>query len=393
MSVAVGRSAVARRVSAIPPSGIRKYFDLVSTLQGVISLGVGEPDFSTPEHISQQAITSLQRGETSYTSNYGLLELRQLLSRHLERLYGVAYDPASELLVTVGVSEALDLALRAIVDPGDEVIIPDPTYVSYVPCTILAGGVSVRIPTTAARQFVPDPEQIAAAITPRTKAILLGYPNNPTGAVAPRETLEAIARIAVERDLVVISDEIYDRLVYGIEHTCVASLPGMQERTVLLGGFSKAYAMTGWRIGYAAARAELVEAMMKVHQYTVMCAPTQAQVAAIEALRHGEADVQRMRGEYDRRRRAIVDGFNELGLDCFEPRGAFYAFPSIARTGLSSEAFAEGLLQEERVLVVPGSVFGPSGEGYVRCSYAASLPHIHEALHRINRFATRHRAG
>jgi aminotransferase len=384
------RRVVSQAVEAIPPSGIRKYFDLVSTMRDVISLGVGEPDFSTPWHISQHAVESLQQGETSYTSNYGLIELRRLLSNHLEHRYQVSYDPTSELLITIGVSEALDLALRAILDPGDEVLIPDPSYVSYVPCTILSRGIPVPIATQADEHFIPDPARIAAAITPRTKAIILGYPNNPTGGVAPRAILEKIARIAAEHDLIVISDEIYDRLVYGQEHTCVAGLPGMRDRTILLGGFSKAYAMTGWRVGYAAAPPELVEAMMKVHQYTVMCAPTQAQIAAIEALRSGEPDVQRMVAEYDRRRRVIVKGLNDLGLTCFEPKGAFYAFPCIASTGLTSEQFAEGLLQEERVLVVPGNVFGACGEGYVRCSYAASLPKITEALARIERFIRCH---
>ncbi len=391
MEIAIRRSAVSERVRAIPPSGIRKYFDLVSSVRDVISLGVGEPDFSTPWHISRHAITSLQQGETSYTSNYGILELRQLLSEHLDRRYHVSYSPTQEMMITVGVSEALDLALRAVIDPGDEVIIPDPSYVSYIPCTVLAGGVPVSILTTAEQQFIPDPVQIAAAITPRTKVLLLGYPNNPTGAVASRATLLSIARIAAEHDLIVISDEIYDRLVYGQEHTCVAALPGMRDRTILLGGFSKAYAMTGWRVGYACARPELLEAMMKVHQYTVMCAATQAQVAAIEALRNGEPEVEQMVAEYDRRRRVIVKGLNDIGLPCFEPHGAFYAFPSIQGTGMTSEAFAEGLLREEHVLVVPGNVFGAGGEGYVRCAYASSLPKINEALERIDRFRQRHR--
>ncbi|MCL4545779.1 MAG: aminotransferase class I/II-fold pyridoxal phosphate-dependent enzyme [Chloroflexi bacterium] len=386
----VGRLRVSQRVREIPASGIRKYFDLVNTIPDVISLGVGEPDFSTPTHISSAAVAPLQDADyiaTHYTSNYGLLSLRQALASHLGRLYGVSYDPASELLITVGVSEGLDIALRALVDPGDEVIIPEPSYVSYIPCTVLAGGVPVMVPTFERDGFEPQPEAIAAAITPRTKVILLGYPNNPTGAVARRETLERIVALAIEHDLFIISDEIYDRLVYGQHrHVCVSSLPGAQERTILLGGFSKAYAMTGWRVGYAAAPPDVLEAMMKVHQYIIMCAPSLAQMAAEVALQTGEDDVARMVAEYDRRRRAIVDGLNALGLPCFEPQGAFYAFPDVSPTGLSSSEFAERLLREEHVLVVPGDAFGPAGAGHVRCSYATALPKIEEALTRIGRF-------
>jgi aminotransferase len=392
MSKATERQAIAQRVRAIPASGIRRYFDLVSTIPDVISLGVGEPDFPTPEHVSAAAGAPIARADfaaTHYSSNYGLLSLRLALAHHLERRYGVTYDPSCELLITVGVSEALDLATRAIIDPGDEVIIPEPSYVSYIPCTVLAGGVPVMVPTYAAQQFEPDPAAIAAAITPRTKAILLGYPNNPTGAVATRETLQRIVQIAEEHDLILLSDEIYDRLVYSGEHVCLSALPGARERTILLGGFSKAYAMTGWRVGYAAARAEILEAMMKVHQYVIMCAPSPAQMAAEEALKSAEADVVRMVAEYDRRRHVLVDGLNRIGLSCFEPRGAFYAFPDISSTGLGADEFAEGLLRQEHVLVVPGEAFGPAGAGHVRCCYATALPLIEQALTRMERFVRR----
>ncbi|MDW8254903.1 MAG: aminotransferase class I/II-fold pyridoxal phosphate-dependent enzyme [Chloroflexota bacterium] len=383
------RNQVAKLVSSIPPSGIRKFFDLLASLDNVISLGVGEPDFVTPWHIREAAMYGLERGETSYTSNYGLIELRVEIARHLERLYQVRYDPTREILVTVGVSEGLDLAMRAILDPGDEVLCPDPGYVSYRPCIMLAGGTVVPVPTTFANGFKVRAEEIEERVTPRTKAILLGYPSNPTGAVLSRDELAAIARVAERHDLIVVADEIYDRLVYGVEHTCFSSLPGARDRTILLGGFSKSYAMTGWRIGYACARPDLIEAMMKIHQYTMLCAPVIAQIAAIEALRYGERDVQAMVEEYDRRRRVMLDGFRRLGLDCSEPRGAFYVFPSIARTGLSSEAFAERLLNEERVAVVPGSAFGEQGEGHIRCCYATSLDEIEEALRRIGRFLAR----
>ncbi|MDP2727871.1 MAG: aminotransferase class I/II-fold pyridoxal phosphate-dependent enzyme [Dehalococcoidia bacterium] len=377
---------LSRKVDQIPPSGIRKFFDLLASIEGVISLGVGEPDFVTPWHIREAGIYSLEKGHTSYTSNYGILDLRFELARHLERLYGVEYDPGDELLITVGVSEALDLAMRAILNPGDEVIVPDPTYVSYIPCTILAGGTPVPVPTRLEEDFQLSPADVAARITPQTKAIILGYPNNPTGAIMDREKLEGIARLAEAHDLLVISDEIYDRLVYGVEHVCFAALPGMKQRTILLGGLSKAYAMTGWRIGYAAAPPEIMEAMVKVHQYTIMCAPTMAQYAALEALKSGEPAVQEMLEEYDRRRRIIVRGLNEIGLSCFEPRGAFYAFPSIRSTGLSSEEFAQRLLVEEKVVVVPGNAFGLCGEGHVRCCYATSMENIEQALERIGRF-------
>jgi len=383
-------SPLSQRVLQIPPSGIRKFFDLMASIEGVISLGVGEPDFVTPWRLREAAIYSLEQGYTMYTSNYGIPELREELARHLARRYGVEYDPEQELLITVGVSEALDLALRATIDPGDEVIGPDLGYVAYQADVILSGGVYVPVPATAENEFKIMASDVEARITERTKAILIGYPSNPTGAVMTRPELAQVAEVARKHDLLVLSDEIYDRLVYGIEHTCFPSLPGMKERTILLGGFSKAYAMTGWRVGYAAAPAEIIEAMMKVHQYTIMCAPIMSQMAALEALKAGEASVQEMVAEYDRRRRIMVKGLNEIGLQCHEPKGAFYAFPSIKSTGLSSEEFAERLLREEKVVVVHGNTFGERGEGYVRCCYATSLEEIEEALQRMGRFVNRY---
>ena len=384
-------SKVAERVASIPPSGIRRFFDIAATMQDVISLGIGEPDFTTPAHIIEAGVEALRRGETHYTSNAGILELRQAIAENIARLYGVQYDPAKEIFVTVGVSEGLYLALTALLNPGEEVIVPEPCFVAYVPEVVLAGGVPVRIPTWVENNFEVTAEEIERAITPRTKALLIGYPNNPTGAVMSRERLMAIAQLAERYDLVVISDEIYDRLVYGVEHICFASLPGMRERTIVLQGMSKAYAMTGWRVGYAAGSAELIAPMLKIHQYTIMSAPTVAQIAALRALEHGEEDVQYMREMYDRRRRLIVAGLNNIGLSCFEPKGAFYAFPCIRATGLSSMEFSERLLMEEKVAVVPGSAFGECGEGFVRCSYASSLENIEEALNRMARFVQRHR--
>jgi aminotransferase len=384
------REFVAGKVRAVPPSGIRRFFDIAATMDDVISLGIGEPDFDTPAAIVRAGVDSLAAGETHYTSNSGILELRIALSEHLERLYGVRYDPETELLITVGVSEALYLALAATVEHGDEVIVPEPCFVSYNPEVIFAGGTPVNVCTSAGNDFQVLAPQIEEVIGAKTKSLLLGYPNNPTGAVMSHERLLEIARLAEEHDLLVISDEIYDRLVYGVEHTCFASLPGMHRRTILLGGFSKAYAMTGWRIGYAAAPAEILSAMRKVHQYTIMSAPTTAQHAALEALRHGDPAVQEMRARYDRRRRLIVDGLNNIGLRCFEPRGAFYAFPSIAATGMTDEEFSERLLMEEKVACVPGSAFGTCGAGHVRCSYATAYHQIEEALERMARFAQRH---
>jgi aminotransferase len=384
------RDFVSSRVAGVPPSGIRRFFDIAATMEDVISLGIGEPDFITPKPILEAGIRSLQAGETQYTSNSGVLELRQALSVHLERRYGVSYSPEDELLITVGVSEALYLALTAVIDPGDEVIIPTPCFVSYQPETLFTGGVPVPLKTSVEDDFQIRAGDLESLITPKTKVILMGYPNNPTGAVMSRDKLEEVARIAQEHDLLVISDEIYDRLVYaGHEHVCVATLPGMRERTITLGGFSKDYAMTGWRVGYAGAPAPILAALHKVHQYTIMSAPTTSQAAALHALTHGEESVQAMVAEYDRRRQLIVSGLNELGLTTFEPRGAFYAFPRIDSTGMDDETFAETLLQEERVAVIPGNAFSADGN-YVRCSYATSYENIEEALERLRGFMGRH---
>ena len=380
-----------QRVNQISPSGIRKFFDLLTSIEGVISLGVGEPDFATPWHIREAAISSLEKGYTMYTSNLGMPELRQELSRYLKENYNLEYDPDNELLITVGVSEALDLAMRAMLDPGDEVIMPDPCYVSYNPCVILAGGTPIMVPTNEETNFEISATDIEARVTNRTKAILIGYPANPTGAVMTRDKLAQIAQVARRHQLLVISDEIYAKLVYGVEHTCFATLPEMRESTILLGGFSKAYAMTGWRVGYAAANREIIAAMTKIHQYTIMCAPTMGQVAALEALKSGEESAAEMIEDYNRRRLVMVKGLNNIGLPCFEPRGAFYAFPSIKGTGMTSEEFAEKLLVEEKVAVVPGSAFGQCGEGYVRCCYATSLAEIEEALSRMKRFVKKHK--
>ncbi len=369
-----------------PASGIRKFFDIVSQMQDVVSLGVGEPDFVTPWRIREACIYSLEKGYTNYTSNYGLLELRRLITDYLSERWGLDYNPDNQVLITVGVSEAMDLALRTITNPGDEVLVPEPCFVSYKPCVMFAGGVAVPITTSIDTNFAVTPEQIEAAITPRTKAMILSYPSNPTGATISRETLQKIMDLAVKHDLYVISDEIYDRLTYIGAHTCVPTLDGAYERTILLNGFSKAYAMTGWRIGYAAANPEIIDSMMKIHQYTMMCAPIMAQIAAIEAMKNGEGDSDKMVEEYDRRRKLIVSGFNSIGLECFTPGGAFYAFPSIKRTGLTSEEFSERLLFEEKVAVVPGNAFGQCGEGYVRCSYATAVDKIRIAVERISNF-------
>jgi aminotransferase len=381
---------VSERMATIPPSGIRRFFDIAATMEDVISLGIGEPDFDTPEPIVQAGIKALKRGETHYSSNAGLMALRQAIAAQIERMYGPSYDPASEVLVTVGVSEGLYLALAATLDPGDEVIVPEPCFVAYAPEVVFAGGKPVVVQATVENDFQVTAEDIAAAITPRTKALLIGYPSNPTGAVMSRERLSAIAAVAEQHDLLVISDEIYDRLVYGMNHVCFPSLPGMRSRTILLQGFSKAYAMTGWRVGYVVAPTEIMGTIYKVHQYTIMCAPTVSQYAALAALREGEPYVEEMVAEYDRRRRLIVGGLNEIGLACFEPQGAFYAFPSIRISGLDENEFAEELLQEEGVALVPGSAFGEAGRGYVRCSYATAYEKIEEALERLRRFVRRH---
>ena len=384
------RNFVAQHIASVPPSGIRKFFDIAATMDDVISLGIGEPDFVSPEPILNAGIRALQEGETHYTSNSGILELRLAVAAHLQSLYDVEYAAEDEILITVGVSEALYLALTAVIERDDEVIVPTPCFVSYQPEVVFAGGVPIALPTKPEDEFQVLAEDVAKLITPKTKAILIGYPNNPTGAVMSRERLLDLARLAEKHDLLVISDEIYDRLVYGgHEHTCFASLPGMAARTILLGGFSKNYAMTGWRIGYAAAPSALLSAMRKIHQYTIMSAPTAAQFASIEALRSGEGYVQEMRAEYDRRRQLIVSGLNQLGLTTFEPRGAFYAFPSISASGMDDETFADTLLREEKVALVPGSAFGAEGN-FVRCSYATAYEKIEEALERMRRFMERH---
>jgi len=387
------RGNISQHVQAIPSSGIRRFFDLLASIDGVISLGVGQPDFVTPNQIRQAAIKSIESGETFYTSNYGLVELRAAISRHLNRLYGVRYDAGTEIIVTAGVSEALSIALEAILDPGDEVLSPDPGYVAYMPCVLLAGGKYLQVPTRAADGFQLRPEEIERRITPRSKALLIGYPANPTGAVMSRETMLAVAAIVEKHNLFVISDEIYDRLVYETEHVCFSTLPNMRERTILLGGFSKAYAMTGWRLAYTCARSELTEAMMKVHQYVMMSAPTPAQFAAIEALNSGEEDVRGMVAEYDRRRKFVISALNGMDLPCFEPRGAFYAFPNIGSTGMNDETFAERLLVEERVAVIPGSAFGEAGAGHVRICYAQSYDLLEQAMERMRKFVSRNRVG
>jgi aminotransferase len=389
MEGAVGKDVLSARVRAVKPSGIRRFFDIAAAMPDIISLGVGEPDFVTPDPIRQAGIRSIEAGETHYTSNYGTLELREAIAAHLERLYGLRYDPRTEILVTVGVSEGVDVAMRALLDPGDEVLIPDPGYVAYEADVALAGGTVVPVHTSVEDHFEVKAAALEARLSPRSKVILLGNPNNPTGGVIEAEELGRIAELAQRHDLYVLSDEVYSRLVYGGEHACIAALPGMRERTILVDGFSKAYAMTGWRIGYACAPAHILEAMLKVHQYAIMCAATPSQAAALEALRHGEEHVRAMVAEYDQRRRLIVAGLNAAGLACYEPRGAFYAFPSIARTGLTADDFAEQLLYQEHVAVVPGSAFGQAGEGFVRCAYCTASEKIEEAVTRIARFVTR----
>ena len=378
-------------VASLPPSGIRRFFELLDEATGVISLAVGQPDFSTPAQITNAASEAMLAGNTGYTSNYGLPELREMLSRQLERLYGVRYSPHDELMLTSGVSEALDIALRALIDPGDEVLVPEPAYVAYQPVVLLAGGRYVPVPTEPEHNFVVTAAALEERITSATKAILIGYPSNPTGVVLDRAAMESIARVAEEHGLFVIADELYDRLVYGVEHVCFPSLEGMWKQTILLGGFSKAYAMTGWRLGWVAAPPLLLEAMMKIHQYIMMSAPTAAQYAAIEALTSGEEDVRGMVAEYDRRRLLVLDRLRGMGLPTVEPRGAFYAFPDIRSTGLDDLAFAEALLEEERVAMVPGSAFGESGRGFVRICYAADYGDIEEAMDRTARFVARRR--
>lgn len=377
---------VSDRVDKIPKSGIRKFFELTIGMDDIISLGVGEPDFVTPWHIREACIYSLEKGYTMYTSNYGILELREVISDTISD-YGISYSPEDEILVTAGVSEGFDLAIRATVNPGDEVLIPEPCYVSYKPCTILAGGKPVTVPTKVEDSFKVLPEDIENGITEKTKVLVLSFPSNPTGAVMTKKELEAIADIAVEHDIFVISDEVYDKLTYEGKHTCFSTLNGMRDRTIYLNGLSKSYAMTGWRVGYAAGCPEIIEAMMKIHQYTALCAPITAQMAAIEALKRGDGPLKEMVTEYNHRRRLIVKRLNEIGLSCFEPKGAFYAFPSIEATGLSSDEFCEKLLKEEKVAVVPGDAFGDSGKGFIRCAYAASMEDLLEAALRMDRFS------
>ena len=374
-------------VQAIPPSGIRRFFDIAAEMEDVISLGVGEPDFVTPWSIRESCVYGLEQGYTSYTANRGLWELREEICALQKRNFNIDYDPKTNVLVTVGVSEALDIAMRAILTPGDEILIPEPCYVSYKACASLAGAVAVAVPAKIENNFSITPADLEAHVTNKTKALLIGYPNNPTGAILTKEQLMDIAKFAQEHDLIVISDEIYGDLTYGGErHVCFAGLPGMKDRTILLKGFSKAYAMTGWRIGYAMSNPAIISAMTKIHQYTMLCAPITAQIAAVEALRHGEKYMKKMVSEYDKRRRLIYDGLTNAGLKCFEPKGAFYIFPDITSTGLTSEEFAEQLLMKEHVALVPGTAFGQCGEGYVRCSYATSVTKISEAIARIEHF-------
>lgn len=378
---------LSRRAVAIKPSGIRKFFDIAAEMDDVISLGVGEPDFKTPWNIRRAGIESLERGHTWYTANSGLMQLREAACGYLKRRFTLEYDPKKELLITVGGSEAIDIAIRALVEPGDEVLVVEPSFVCYTPITELTGGVPVPIATRAEDAFRLTPEQLKAAITPRTKLLILPFPNNPTGAVMRRAHLEAIAGVLRGTGIMVLSDEIYAELTYGDErHISFAEIDGMKERTILVQGFSKSYAMTGWRLGYAAGPAPVIKQMTKIHQFSIMCAPTTSQYAAVEALRNGDADIEEMRGQYDMRRRLLVDGLNRMGLDCFSPEGAFYVFPSIRSTGLSSSEFCMRLLEAERVAVVPGDAVGESGEGFVRISYSYSVNHLLEALKRIDRF-------
>ncbi len=383
------KSWVSPRVQNLEPSGIRKFFDVVLQMDDVVSLGVGEPDFVTPWHVREEGIYALEKGRTTYTSNSGLLELRQEISRYLSEQYQVDYRPKDQILVTIGASEAIDLAIRAVIQPGDEVLIPEPSYVSYSPCVILAGGVPIAVPTTEKTRFRLAGKDLESCITNKTKMLILPYPNNPTGAIMEVDNLWDIAAVLKKHDLLIVSDEIYSELTYNTKHVSIASLPQMYEKTLVINGFSKAFAMTGWRLGYIAGDCDLIAAMTKIHQFSIMCTPTISQYAAIEALRNGMDSVEKMRKEYDLRRKFLVHGLREMGLKCFEPQGAFYVFPSIKGLGLSSEEFCDRLLHEERVAVVPGNAFGKCGEGYIRCSYAYSLKNLELALVRIKRFVDR----
>lgn len=380
------RNFLSEKVTSLKPSGIRKFFDIVSEMKDAISLGVGEPDFDTPWHIRDEGIYSLERGRTFYTSNAGLKDLRKEIANYIERTQKISYNPDTEILVTVGGSEAIDIGLRAVINPNDEVIIPQPSYVSYEPCAILANAKPVIINLKAENEFRLKPEELLNAITPKTKVLILPYPNNPTGAIMEKEDLEAISKIIIEKDILVMSDEIYSALTYKNSHVSIASIEGMKERTILINGFSKAYAMTGWRLGYACAPKEILSQMTKIHQFAIMCAPTTSQYAAISALKNGDSDVETMRRAYNQRRRFLMNAFKEMGLECFEPYGAFYVFPCIKKFGMTSEEFATKLLMEEKVAVVPGTAFGNCGEGYLRISYAYSLENLKLAIERINRF-------
>lgn len=384
------KSFVADKVKDMPPSGIRKFFDVVNEMKGAISLGVGEPDFETPWHIREEGIYSLEKGRTVYTANAGLIELREEICNYLHRRYNLNYTAKTQTLVTVGASEGIDLAIRAIVNPGDEILVPEPSFVSYKPCVVMAGGIPVVIATQAKNQFRLTPEELEEHITPKTKAIIFPYPNNPTGAVMEKEDLEKIVNILRNKNILIISDEIYSELTYTDNHVSIASFPDMYEKTVVLNGFSKAYAMTGWRMGYAAGPADIIEAMTKIHQYCIMCAPTLSQYSGIEALRNGDRDVLDMVKAYNTRRKLMVNSFRDMGLDCFEPLGAFYVFPSIQKTGLTTDEFVAKLLEEEMVAVVPGNAFGDCGEGFIRCSYAYSVDNLNEALKRIRKFVKKY---
>lgn len=381
---------IAEKVRVMPPSGIRKFFDIANEIGDAISLGVGEPDFDTPWHIREEGIYSLEQGKTIYSANAGLLELREEICKYMKRRFELEYCHKTQTLVTVGGSEGIDLALRTILELGEEVLVPEPSFVSYKPCVVLAGGVPIPVPTREEDDFKLTPEILEKYITPKTKALILSFPNNPTGAIMEREDLQKIADMIRDRDILVIADEIYAELTYGDKHTSIANIEGMYDRTIILSGFSKAYAMTGWRLGYALGPVPLIKAMTKVHQYAIMCAPTTSQYAAIEAMRNGDDDVRTMCTAYDERRRIMIDGFRNMGLSCFEPKGAFYVFPSVQRTGMTSEEFAEKLLREQKVVVVPGTAFGDSGEGFIRCSYAYSVEQIKEALGRIEIFVEKY---
>ncbi len=380
------RDPLNKIVTEIKPSGIRKFFDIVSEMKDAISLGVGEPDFDTPWHIREEGIYSLEKGRTFYTSNAGLAELKEEICHYLKRRFGLSYNPAKETLVTIGGSEAIDIGLRAMLDPGDEVLIPQPSYVSYLPCVTLAGGVPVVIELKAENEFRLTKQEVLDAVTEKTKVLIMPFPNNPTGSIMTREDLKEIVDVVLEKDLFVISDEIYSELTYGGNHVSIAEFPGMKERTVIINGFSKSYAMTGWRLGYAAGPENVITQMVKIHQFAIMCAPTTSQYAAVEALKNGDNDVQMMRGEYDKRRRYVVNALRGMGLGCFEPKGAFYVFPDIRGTGMTSDEFANRLLQEQKVAVVPGTAFGDCGEGFLRISYAYSIENLKIALGRIENF-------